>query len=48
MRGTSLVKRHGDQSKEWEDPMSNQTTVRPFRIEVPEEDLVELRRRRRS
>jgi pimeloyl-ACP methyl ester carboxylesterase len=32
-------------SKEWEDPMSNQTTVRPFRVEVPEEDLVELRRR---
>jgi pimeloyl-ACP methyl ester carboxylesterase len=25
--------------------MSNQTTVRPFRVEVPEEDLVELRRR---
>jgi pimeloyl-ACP methyl ester carboxylesterase len=25
--------------------MSNQTTVRPFRVEVPEEDLAELRRR---
>jgi pimeloyl-ACP methyl ester carboxylesterase len=25
--------------------MSDQTTVRPFRVEVPEEDLVELRRR---
>jgi pimeloyl-ACP methyl ester carboxylesterase len=25
--------------------MSNQTTVRPFHVEVPEEDLVELRRR---
>jgi pimeloyl-ACP methyl ester carboxylesterase len=25
--------------------MSNQTTVRPFRVDVPEEDLVELRRR---
>jgi pimeloyl-ACP methyl ester carboxylesterase len=25
--------------------MSNQTTVRPFQVEVPEEDLVELRRR---
>jgi hypothetical protein len=25
--------------------MSNQTTVRPFRVEVSEEDLVELRRR---
>ncbi len=25
--------------------MSNQATVRPFRVEVPEEDLVELRRR---
>jgi pimeloyl-ACP methyl ester carboxylesterase len=25
--------------------MSNQTTVRPFRVEVPEEDLVELHRR---
>jgi pimeloyl-ACP methyl ester carboxylesterase len=45
MRATSLAERHGDQSKEWEDPMSNQTTVRPFRVDVPEEDLVELRRR---
>ena len=25
--------------------MSDQTTVRPFRVEVREEDLVELRRR---
>jgi hypothetical protein len=25
--------------------MSDQTTVRPFRVEVPEEDLAELRRR---
>jgi hypothetical protein len=25
--------------------MSNQTTVRPFRVEIPEEDLAELRRR---
>jgi pimeloyl-ACP methyl ester carboxylesterase len=45
MSATSLVERHGDQSKEWEDPMSNQTTVRPFHVEVLEEDLVELRRR---
>jgi pimeloyl-ACP methyl ester carboxylesterase len=45
MRATSLAEHHGDQSKEWEDPMSNQTTVRPFRVDVPEEDLVELRRR---
>src|SRR6266704_2671916 len=31
-------------SKEW-DPMSNEIAVRPFSVNVPEEDLVDLRRR---
>src|SRR5215208_3196157 len=28
-----------------EDPVTTETTIRPFRVDVPEEDLVELRRR---
>src|SRR5215211_14207 len=43
MSATSLVAPR--RSKEWEDPMSDPSTVRPFRVEVREEDLAELRRR---
>jgi hypothetical protein len=38
------VERDVHQSKEW-DSMSNDSTVRPFSVNVPEEDLADLRRR---
>jgi hypothetical protein len=37
--------RHGSQSMEGADPMSSGTEIRPFRVDFPEEEVADLRRR---